>query len=602
MATRWLPTGTITFLFSDIEGSTRLVAAVGPVVFREVLERHNALLRAAFGAHGGTERGTQGDSFLVMFPDASEAINAAAQAQRAIEGHPWPADAEVHVRMGLHTGVGILGGDDYVGIDVNRAARIAATAHGGQVLVSDTTRSLVRGSLASTGLTLRDLGEHTLRDLPDAERLYQLVIAGLRDSFPPIRTVSVGRADLPEPARPLLGRDRELTELQARLADDRLITLTGPGGTGKTRLALELARRSASDFPEGVHWVALAAVSDAEHVAGAVAERLRVAPAAQRSTVEGVCDVLAGRRMLVVLDNMERLTEAGPLVGELVASSPASRFLVTSRSPLHLSMEQVYPVGPLAVPDHGATTADIPECASVRLFVEGARRVRPGFEPDDDDLTAIAALCRELDGLPLGVEIAAARSALLPPRVIAARLRDRLDLPGDALRDMPERQRTLAATVAWSHDLLDERERALFARLSVFVGGAGLEEAEAVLGGADGDPDVLEGVGGLVDQSLVEARPSADGLRVRMLETIRRFAAARLAETPAERQRLRDRHAATYLALAEAAADVLPGRGQGPLLDRLARDHANLRAATDWAIESGDARTAMRLGAAMWRY
>ena len=601
MTLRALPTGTVTFLFSDMEGSTRLVQQLGPARYGHVLERHNAILRAAFAAHGGTERGTQGDSFLVMFSEAPAAIAAAAAGQAGIAAASWPDDAPVRVRMGLHTGVGTLGGDDYVSIDVNRAARIAGAAHGGQVLLSDATRVLSESSLPG-GVQLRSLGEHRLRDLTTPEHLHQLVIEGLPSEFPP--PLTLGRATGNLPARPtsFIGRDGDLEELAGLVAANRLVTLTGPGGTGKTSLALELARRLAAEYEHGAWFVPLESVDDARLVAAAIAARLGLVEAAGASALERLTGFLGDRDLLLVLDNFEHLLDAAPIVTGLLGAGPGVRVVATSRAALRLAAEQEYPVHPLAVPGPTGPAVGAEGGGAVTLFVDRARRVRPGWEPSADDLEAIGEIVRRLDGLPLGVELAASRVSLLPPRQLAERLARQLDLPGGGSRDQPARQRTMAGTIAWSHDLLSGPEQHLLARLSVFVGDFGLEEAEAVCGPTDElGIDVLDGVARLVEHSLLMSLPGPAGARFRLLDTVRMFAAERLAER-GETTAVRDRHTAAYLALAERAAPQLPGRNQKAVLQRLAPDHANFRAALTWAIESGAVEEAWRLVAGLWRY
>ncbi len=590
-----LPTGTVTFLFSDIEGSTRLVGELDPLVYREVLEQHNALMRSAMAANGGVERGTQGDAFLVVFRDASAAVAAGVAAQRGLARAVWPHGRSVDVRMGLHTGHGIAGGDDYVGLDINRAARIASAAHGGQMLVSDSTRALVERSLPA-GVGLLDLGEHRLKDLARPERLFQVTADGLRPSFPPLRTLGGPAGDLPVRLTTFVGREREILEVERLVEGQRLVTLTGPGGTGKSSLAVEVARAAAVRFHDGAWFVALDSVVDPELVASVIAKTLGLieggGPARDR-----LLTFAADRSLLLVLDNLEQVRSAAPFLAELLRSAPGVRILATSRAPLRVSGEQEYPVPPLAVPDSPAT-ARAADC--VVLFTERARRVRPSFEPSDDDVAAISEICARLDGLPLGIELAAGRTGILPPATIADRLGRHLELPGSGPSDVPERQRTMAAAISWSHDLLDPPSRRLFARLAVFVGGARLEEIEVVCGG-DLGTDVLEGLSGLVEQSLVITSIGPDGPRFGLLETIRAFAAERLAEA-SDRDATVERHARVYLALLEASVPFLPGRDQKRWLARLSAEQENLRAATHRAIDHGDVDASLRFVAASWRY
>ena len=591
-----LPMGTVTFLFSDIEGSTRLVQDVGPDVYRSLLETHQGLLRAAFVAHGGVERGTQGDSFTVIFETAPAAVAAAIDAQRAIAAHAWPVGSAVRVRIGVHTGVGLAGGDDYVGLDIHRAARIASVAHGGQTLMSDATRALAAQELPA-GTTCLDLGEHRLKDLAVAEHLFEVGISGLTTTFPPLRT-TMEAGNLPDRLTTFVGRRRELDELESLLEGVRLLTIVGPGGVGKTSLAIEVARRRAARYADGPWLVRLESVADVEQMAAAIVEALGLVDAGSRTYWEQLRDHAAGRQILLVLDNLEQVRGAGPRLASFLESAPGVVVMATSRSPLRVAGEQVFQLEPLRT-----SRGDSPdESDAAALFVDRARRVRPGYIPDPADRAAIASICRHMDGLPLGIELAAARVRLLPVPALAARIERHLELPGQGAAGAPSRQRSLTDAIAWSHDLLDLPARRMFARFSVFAGGCRLDEAEAVLGM---DPavgtDVLGGVADLVDQSLVIPGGGVDGPRFRMLETIRAFAGARLADS-GELPALRRAHALTYLAQAESEARHLPGRGQQTRLTRLTEDHDNLRAAMAWAIVTEDADVALRFAAAMWRF
>jgi len=606
------PTGTLTFLFSDIEGSTRLVESVGTAGYRAMLEQHQRLLRGAFAANGGIERSTEGDSFFVVFDDASSAIAAAAAAQRALASADWPGDEPVRVRVGIHTGLGAAGGDDYVGLDVHRAARIAAAAHGGQVLVSESTRALARHALPG-GVELVELGEHRLRGITEPERLYQLSIPELPSSFPPPRTEAVSAAHLPPRLTSFVGRERDMAVLQDLLSTYRLVTLTGPGGAGKTSLATECARTAADRFGDGAWFVALEAISDPDVVAPAIVGALGLRDPGPRTAEDQLRDNLAGRELLLVLDNFEQVMPAASLVGTILATAPAVRFLATSRAPLHLAAEHVHPVAPLAVPAGGpavdtatpghadpAALEALLEVPAVRLFVDRAQQVQPAFRLTPENAAAVADICARLDGLPLGIELAAARIPLLGARGIAERLARQLALPATPAPDAPARQRTLGQAIAWSHDLLEPPARTLFARLSIFSGGWRLEEAEAICGpAAELGGEVLDVLAELVDQSLVVSRESVRGeVRYEMLETIRAFAAEQLA-APGDLAELGRRHAHAYLALAEAIAPAIRTRNRVATLRRIAAERDNLRAAVHWAIDSSDAETALRLGTAL---
>jgi predicted ATPase/class 3 adenylate cyclase len=588
MAERVLPTGTVTFLFSDMEGSTRLVRDLGPATFADLLERHNEILRTAFATHDGVERGTQGDSFLVMFPEAPAALAAAAAAQRAMADADWPDGAPVRVRMGLHTGVARLGGDDYVGLDVHRAARIAALGHGGQVLLSDATRALTANDLPA-GVTVRSLGLHLLRDLERPEPLHQLVIDGLPSAFPPLSAADAVAGNLPGRLTTFVGREHELATLERLLAETPLVTITGPGGTGKTRLAIELARRIAPAYQDGAWLVRLEGVEDPGLVLDAIAATFGLVESRGRSVIQRLHDFLSDRSILVVLDNFEHLMPAASAVNEFLEAGPGLRVVITSRAPLRLGLEQEFPLSPLG------------QSEAIGLFVERARHADPAFRLTDENRAGVAEVCDRLDGLPLGIELAAARIGLLPPDALAEQLTRRLDLPGVGPRDLPARQRTLSETIAWSFGLLDEPARTLLQRLSVFAGGFRLAEVEAVGRPADElGAEPLDALSILVEQSLLEHIPGPDVPRFRMLETIQRFGRDRLDERTAAEAR--DRHARAYLALAEEAASHMPGRDQVPWLDRLEIEHDNIRAAFGWAIERGDAELAHRLLSASWRF
>jgi predicted ATPase/class 3 adenylate cyclase len=607
-----MPTGTLTFLFSDIEGSTHLLESLGTAAYREVLEQHQRLFRAAFAAAGGFELSTEGDSFFVAFRDAPSAVAAAVAAQRALAGASWPGDEPVRVRMGLHSGEGVAGGDDYVGLDVHRAARIASAAHGGQVLVSASTRALAQSGRPAD-VELMDLGEHRLRGVSGTERLYQLAIAGLPSAFPPPRTESVSAAHLPPRLTSFVGRDAELSDLARQVVTSRLVTLTGPGGSGKTSLATECARAVAYRFADGAWFVALDAISDPDVVAPAILGALGLRETGDRTADEQLRDNLAHREMLLVLDNFEQVLPASTLIGGILTAAPAVRVIATSRAPLHLAAEHVYPIRPLPVPHaadlidpadgppvDGGTLDALLAIPSVRLFVDRARQVQPSFRLTPENASAVADICDRLDGLPLGIELAAARIPLLGARGVAELLARRVGLPATPAPDAPPRQQTLEQAVAWSHDLLGQAARTLFARFSVFRGGWRLEEAEAICGpAAEVGGEVIDLLAELVDQNLVVAREDADGsVRYEMLETIRVFAAEQLGVT-ADRTELTRRHAQTYLALAEASAPAIRRRNRVATLRRIAPERDNFRAAVRWAIDQDDAETALRLATAL---
>ena len=598
-----LPTGTVTFLFTDIEGSTELVERVAPVTYRAVLERHHAIVRSACAAHDGVERGTQGDAFLVVFRDAPSAVAAAVEAQLALAAEPWPTDAVVRVRMGLHAGEGIPGGDDYVGSDINRAARVAAAAHGGQVLLSEAAMALTRRSLPK-GVALIDLGEHRLRGLVEPDRLYQLTIDGLPAEFPPIRTVHVEPAHLPPRMTSFVGRERELVELDRLLADNRLVTLLGAGGTGKTSLAVELARSAAGAFADGVWFVPLDAISDPDLVGSSIVAALGLRDITGRTARQRLLDNLADRTLLLVLDNFEQVLAGAGIVGEVLAASPTVKAIATSRAPLRLAAEQVFAIGPLPVPSASDAPIldEVARVPAVRLFVDRIRRAQPAFTLSAENVEPAADICRRLDGLPLGIELAAARVPLLGVAGVRDRLAKRLALPGTANVDVPARQRTLQDTVAWSLDLLDP-EPSRCSPTSPCSSGA-VERTSSrwcSTPTATADSDVLDDVSHLVDQSLVSVADDHGSDAVRDARDDPRDGCDRFAVSP-DRPAVARRHALAYLALAESLAPALPGRDQAPVLERLAAEIGNLRAAVRWAIDNGEAAVGLRLATALTRF
>ena len=597
------PTGTVTFLFTDIEGSTRLVQQLGTDRWSGLLERHRELIRDALRRHGGVEVGTEGDGFFAAFPLPGEAVTAAVDAQRALASEPWPEEATIRVRMGLHTGAGRLDADGtYVGADVHRAARIAAAGHGEQVILSNATRVLAGGDLPAD-IQFRDLGEARLKDLDAPEQVYQLVIEGLRTDFPPLRTLGGTPTNLPTEVTTFLGREREINDIAALVGEARLLTLTGPGGTGKTRLALQVAARAMAAFPDGVWFVALGPITEADLVAPTIAHEVGLPDRGGRNPLERLLEHFRGKRSLVVLDNFEQVQPAASVVSELVAACSDLAILVTSRSALHLYGEREYPVPPLGVPDLTRLPdfASLSQYEAVALFVERARAMKPGFAVTNDNAPAVAEIAYRLDGLPLALELAAARIKLLTPQAILARFNDRLDLLSAGARDLPARQQTLRGAIGWSYDMLESADRALFGAFSVFVGGASLEAVEAVCGpGIDGD--VFEGLASLVDKSLIRQAETGTGEpRFSMLNTIREYAAERLTEE-GDPEAARERHADWFLNLATAEAGHLMDPDKGRHLDVLEREHDNLRAAIAWATDHDRTETALRLGASLWRF
>jgi predicted ATPase/class 3 adenylate cyclase len=596
-----LPTGTLTFLFTDIESSTRVLETLGDA-YRSVLERHHALLREAIAAGEGIEVSTEGDAFFAVFPSAPKAVAAVAQAQRALAAEPWPDGVAIRVRMGLHTGEGVLGGDNYVGLDVHRAARVASAGHGGQVILSAATQALAEGVLPP-GVSLVDLGQHRLKDLSRPEHLWQIAIDGLPATFPAPRTLDATPNNLPLQLTSFLGRQREVADAVALLAEHRLVTLTGPGGTGKTRLALQVAAEASDRYPDGVYFVALEPITRPELLLPTMAQAMGLMDPGAAS-VDRLAEHFGERAFLLILDNFEQVDAAAPLVGDLLARAPRLSVLATSRSPLRVYGEREYPVPPMGLPDprHLPELEQFTQFESVALFIERAVAVRPDFRVDNANAPAVAEVCVRLDGLPLAIELAAARVRVLTPQAILDRLSDRLGLLSGGARDLPERQQTLRGAIAWSHDLLEDDDKRAFARLSVFAGGASLDQIEDVCFEAPDRHLALDVASSLVDKSLLrEESPPGGEPRFRMLETIRQFAAEQLAALN-DAATYRQRHAASVLALVERGAGEVMSPQGGEWLDRYELERDNIRAATSWALESGAAETALRLLAACWRY
>jgi predicted ATPase len=607
---RELPAGTVTMVFSDIEGSAALLSRLGDR-YGEALSTQRAALRSAVSAWRGRELGTGGDSFLVVFSSAADAVACCVAAQRALAACDWPGGAAVRVRMGLHTGEPSRHEEGYIGIDVHRAARIAAAGHGGQVVMSAVTWQLARPGLPAE-LSARDLGLHRLKDIEEPERIFQLAGPGLAERFPPLKSLGA-QTSLPLPPAPLVGRDDDLEQLCAALSrpDVRLLTLTGPGGVGKTRLALAAASSLAGAFGDGVFFVALAAVSDADVMWKTIAESLD----AEGDGAAAATEHLRDARALLVLDNLEQLAGAAEVVAALLAAAPGVVVLATSRRPLHVQGEHEMPVPPLELPPEAGTGAEtVAASAAARLFVQQAGLVRPGFAVSQDNAADIAAICRRLDGLPLAIELAAARVKLLAPRAILARLGLGSGLGlGSAEVERPSRQQTLRNTIAWSYDLLEPDLAGVFRRTGVFTGGCDLDALAAVAvadGGAAG-PDPLELVAGLADVSLITVTEGADGEpRVGLLEVIREYALERLAEA-GDLEETRRRHAGYYAAFAERAVDQVHKLDHRVWLDRLEAEDDNLRAALSWSLEARAAdgervaiglRLAQALGAYWYRH
>ncbi len=650
------PSGIVTFLFTDIEGSTRLWEQ-RPAAMRPALARHDALLREAIEAHGGYVFNTVGDAFCAAFAYPGAALAAALAGQRALRAADWGEVGVIKVRIALHTGAAEVHNGDYLGLSLSHVARLLGAAHGGQTLLSQVTQELVRDHLPA-GVSLRDMGERRLRDLTSHEHIYQLITPDLPTEFPPLRTLDLRRNNLPAQATSFVGREQELAAvlgLLRRLAV-RLLTLSGPGGSGKTRLSLQAAADLLDEFEE-VYFVPLAAISDPSLVASAIAQTLGVKEEADQPLRDALKAYLRDRQTLLVLDNFEQVVAAAPLLDELLAAAPRLKLLVSSREVLHLYGEQEYAVPPLALPDLKKLPPPdrLGQYAAVALFTARAAAARFDFALTAANAAAVAGICARLDGLPLAIELAAARIKLLTPQRILTELDHRLKLLTSGARDLPERQRSLRGAIDWSYDLLTAAEQQLFARLAVFVGGFTPDAVEAVCGEgeplfAPTDPSVPQGareesksalstqhsaldvLASLVDKSLLRAvTPSPEmgegwgggEARFMMLETIREYAAERLAgaqtgrytvqkalhEYAAERlaergeeDGLNRRHAEYYTALAELAESKLRGARQAEWLAQLEQEHDNIRAALGWLLQSNQAEAALRLAGAMGRF
>jgi predicted ATPase/class 3 adenylate cyclase len=573
-----LPVGTVTLLFADIEGSTRLLNALRGG-FAPVRARLRELVREAAGAHDGHEVDWAGDGVFLAFPRAREAILAAVQLQRSLEGEPWPPDGVVRLRVGIHTGEPDLGEEGYVGMDVVVAARICAAAHGGQVVVSRTTRDFF-GDDSDAGVSFRPLGSHRLKDVPSPEQLFQLVATGLQEGFAPLRTL--GGASLPALHHRLVGRRQDLTQTLSLLArtDVRLVTVTGPGGAGKSRLALEVAALTAVERP--VHLVGLAPVSDPELVPATIAHVVGVREQG-RPLAECIAETLAGTGALLFLDNFEHLAGAAGYVRTLLDGAPDLDILITSRAPLRLSGEHVVPLEPLSIYDASTLFSELAAARGVVLR--------------EDALPAVREICRRLDGLPLAIELVAARLAVLPPAQLLIALDEGLALDMEGPVDLPERQRTLRAAIDWSYGLLGESQRELHQALAVFAGGCTLDDARALSGSAS----FLSDLEALVVGSLLRSDVSDGEVRLFMLETVREDALARL-ESAGRLDELRRRHAERFLELAQSAEADLTGSEQRAWLERLERDLDNIRGALDWSLTSGRVEDALRAVSALDRF
>ena len=598
-----LPTGTVTLLFADVEGSTRLLQQLGDG-YAGVLSDCRHLLRQAFDGTGGKVFDTQGDAFFAVFARATDAISAAVEIQRNLFAHAWPNDVNLRVRIGLHTGEPQLSAEGYLGLDVHCAARIMSAGHGGQVLLSATTQELVKHDLPD-GVSLHDLGEFRLKDLQHPSRLFQLMIAGLPAAFPAPRTLDSHPNNLPIQPTSLIGREKDVAAVEGLLQqeDIRLVTLTGPGGIGKTRLGLQVGAELSDRFADGVYFVSLAPISDPAFVVPTIAQALAVKEVADHALLDLLKGYLGKKQLLLLLDNFEQVVGAAVQVADLLATCPHLKVVVTSRAALHVRGEQEFAVPPLDVPNlkRLPDPVALSQYEAVALFISRAQAVKPDIRVTNANAPAVAEICVRLDGLPLAIELAAARSKLFSPQALLARLGQRLAVLTTGARDVPARQQTLRNAIAWSYDLLAAEEQRLFWRLSLFAGGCTLEALESVSTALDGGTsELFDGVASLLDKSLLQQAEQEDGEpRLTMLETVREYGLEALRES-GEAEASQRTHALYYLALAEEAEPHLKGAQQVLWWKRLEREQENLRAALSWLIGQEEGESAMRLSGALW--
>jgi predicted ATPase/class 3 adenylate cyclase len=594
-----LPSGTVTFLFTDIEGSTRL-AQQFPEEQPVLLSRHNEILDQAIAAHHGFLFQTAGDSYCVAFQNANDAVSAAIDAQRGLQAEAW-SPAPIKVRMGIHTGKAeIQENNEYRGyLTLSHVQRLMSAAHGGQVLVSRGTSELIREGMPE-GASLRDMGERRLKDMIHSEHIYQLVIAGLPGDFPPIKTLDVFHHNLPAQMTSFIGREKELKEVRQALDTYRLVTLTGSGGVGKSRLSLQAGMQCLGDFPDGVWLVELAAVTDPAIILPTILSIFHLREDTQRNPLDVLTDHLRDKTLLLLLDNCEHLIDVCAQVSaSLLQSCSSLKIVASSREALGISGEYAYHVPSLHTPSTGNSIPleQLAKVDSIRLFLERAVTAKPGFTLTRENASALVQICSRLDGIPLAIELAASRVKVLSPEQIAARLDDRFRLLTGGSRTALPRQQTLRATIDWSYSLLSDQEKALFRKLAVFVGGWTIEAAEAVCGYEDTPAyyfaakkgitvtrfDVLDLMTRLVDKSLIFMEDTAVGIRYHRLETIRQYSRERFFETD-EVEKVMDRHLAYYVQFAEMVDEKLKGSDQVESQSRMAAEQDNLRAALDWGL------------------
>jgi len=595
------PSGTVTFLFTDIEGSTRLWEKQYAAM-QVALAQHDAILRHAIGANNGYLFKTTGDGAHAAFALAADALTACLAAQRALTAHTW-GELRIMARMALHSGAAELRDGDYFGPVLNRTARLMAAGHGGQILLSLATEELVRDHLPAN-TALRDMGERRLKDLIRPERVYQIIAPELPADFPPLLTLDARPNNLPAQATPFIGRESEIRAVKEHLssASVRLLTLTGVGGTGKTRLALQAAADMVDDFEDGVFFIPLAALSDPGLVLQAIAQAFALREAKDRPLKEQLQFHLRDKQVLLVLDNFEQVIDAAPVVSDLLTAAPRLKVLVTSREVLRLYGESNYPVPPLSVPDPQRLPPleRLTQYEAVALFIDRARAVAPDFAVTNDNAPAVAEICHRLDGLPLAIELAAARVRVLPPQSMLVELSHRLTFVAGRARDLPTRQRTLRGAIDWSHDLLTDDEQKLFRRLGVFVGGCALEAIESICN-FDNDLRVLDTMDSLVGKSLLKQSETRGQPRFTMLETIRDYAREKMM-ADGHVEHLQKRHRDYFMALAMKAAPKLLGAEQADWFGRLDEEHDNLRSVLESSLSQAEPEGSLGLCSALQRF
>lgn len=578
------PTGTVTFLFTDIEGSTKL-ARKFPEIWPAAEQRHYAILQTAIISHHGYVFRTIGDEYNAAFETAHDALSAALSAQRLLHSEDWGEIGSIRVRMGLHTGLARHRDGDYEGyLTLSQTKRLMSIAYGSQILVSEATEALLRDSLPQD-IALRDLGQHRLKDFDNVEQIFQVVAQDLPADFPPLKSLVGSPNHLPVQLTSFIGREKEVAEVKRLLSKERIVTLTGPGGTGKTRLAVQVAGEMIEQFQDGIFFVGLTPTTDSGHVPSTIAQSLGITESPRQSIVESLKEYLRSKSLLLLLDNFEQVISAAPLVADLVVECSQLKILVTSREGLHISGEHEYPVPPLALPnlEKLPPLESLTQYAAIELFIQRALAVKPDFQITDKTAKSVAEICYRLDGLPLAIELAAARVKLLPPQAMLPRLENRLEFLTGGARDLPVRHQTLRNTIAWSYDLLNENEQRLFRRLSVFVGGCTIAAVETVAGDNPISASILDSLGSLLDKSLLR---ETDGLndepRFILLEMLREFGMEQL-EASGEQDIIRRRHADFFLALAGQAEAGLGNVEQVHWMNLMEQEHDNLRAALEWS-------------------